>query len=81
MRLIKITNIVEAANSATEYMRDQPIGMIMKKYLCTICGYVYDPSLGDPGAGVTPGTRFDELPEDWYCPVCGVSKEDFEAVE
>ncbi|MFO7749828.1 MAG: rubredoxin [Desulfobacteraceae bacterium] len=49
----------------------------MKKYVCDLCGYVYDPAAGDPDNGVDPGTSFDDLPDDWECPVCGASKEDF----
>ncbi len=49
----------------------------MKKYECNVCGYIYDPELGDPEHGIPPGTPFDELPEDWICPVCDVGKEDF----
>ncbi len=51
------------------------------KYVCTICGYVYDPEKGDPDGGIPPGTPFEEIPDDWTCPVCGASKEDFEVVE
>ncbi|MDF2673201.1 MAG: rubredoxin [Clostridiales bacterium] len=50
----------------------------MDKYVCTACGYVYDPELGDPDSGVAPGTSFENIPEDWVCPLCGVSKSDFE---
>ncbi len=50
----------------------------MDKYVCTICGYVYDPEQGDPDNGIEPGTRFEDLPDDWECPVCGAAKEDFE---
>ena len=50
-------------------------------YVCTVCGYVYDPALGDPDNGILPGTEFEDIPEDWVCPVCGVPKEDFEPVE
>ncbi len=50
----------------------------MDKYECTVCGYVYDPELGDPDGGVVPGTKWDDVPDDWVCPVCGASKEDFE---
>ncbi len=53
----------------------------MQKYRCIICGYVYDPAQGDPDNDVQPGTPFEELPDDWTCPVCGASKEDFEPVE
>lgn len=51
-----------------------------KKYRCTICGYVYDPEEGDPEAGIEPGIPFDELPDDWSCPICGVSKDEFSPV-
>lgn len=50
----------------------------MDKYVCTICGYIYDPEKGDPDEGIEPGTNFDNLPDDWTCPICGAGKEDFE---
>lgn len=53
----------------------------MKQYSCIPCGYIYDPELGDPVSGIAPGTVFEDLPDDWQCPVCGVGKEDFEPVE
>jgi rubredoxin len=53
----------------------------MQKYQCTVCGYVYDPGEGDPDSGIMPGTPFEDIPEDWYCPVCGVTKNDFEPVQ
>ncbi len=46
-----------------------------------VCGFIYDEELGLPDEGVAPGTRWDEIPEDWSCPDCGVSKEDFEMIE
>lgn len=51
------------------------------KYVCNICGWEYDESLGDPDIGIDPGTTFESLPEDFTCPICGASKEDFSAVE
>ena len=54
---------------------------IMKKYECSVCHWVYDPQVGDPDNGIAPGTPFEEIPEDWTCPLCGVSKEDFDPVE
>jgi len=51
------------------------------KYKCTVCGYIYDPELGDPDGGIKPGTPFEEIPDDWVCPVCGVAKSDFERME
>lgn len=53
----------------------------MSKYECTVCEYIYDPKEGDPDNGIEPGTPFEELPDDWVCPVCGAEKEDFEEVE
>ena len=50
----------------------------MDKYVCTICGYIYDPDQGDPAAGIKPGTSFENLPDSWVCPVCGASKGAFE---
>jgi len=53
----------------------------MRKYRCTVCGYIYDPKAGDPDAGIKPGTAFEDLPDDWACPVCGVAKDQFEPAE
>lgn len=50
----------------------------MEKWVCTVCDYVYDPAADDPDNGVEPGTPFEELPDDWVCPVCGVGKDMFE---
>ena len=50
----------------------------MDKYICSVCGYVYDPAKGDPEQGVKPGTKFADLPADWRCPVCGATKDQFE---
>lgn len=52
----------------------------MGKWECTACGYIYDPAVGDPKGGIQPGTRFEDLPEDWVCPQCGVGKEFFQMV-
>ena len=52
----------------------------MAKYECTVCGYIYDPEVGDPDGDIPPGTPFEKLPEDWVCPVCGASKDEFEKV-
>ncbi|MDE5742816.1 MAG: rubredoxin [Bacteroidales bacterium] len=53
----------------------------MKKYVCVVCGYVYDPAAGDPDSGIAPGTPFASLPDDWICPLCGVGKDQFEVQE
>lgn len=50
----------------------------MKTWTCTVCGYTYDPELGDPANGVAPGVPFEKLPDGWVCPVCGASKDQFE---
>lgn len=47
------------------------------KYVCDVCGYVYDPELGDPDQGIAPGTAFEDLPDTWVCPDCGVEKDSF----
>ncbi|MGB4505446.1 MAG: rubredoxin [Syntrophaceticus sp.] len=52
----------------------------MDIYECTICGYEYDPAEGDPENGIAPGTPFEELPDDWVCPVCGAGKDAFEKI-
>ena len=49
----------------------------MDKYVCEPCGYVYDPKEGDPDNGIEPGTAFEDLPEDWVCPLCGLGKDVF----
>ena len=51
----------------------------MKKHICNVCGWEYDPAAGDPDNGIAPGTAFEDLPEDFVCPVCGVGKDEFEA--
>lgn len=53
----------------------------MKKYRCIICGYIYDPQIGDPDSGIVPGTSFEMIPDFWVCPVCGVDKTQFEPIE
>ncbi|MBO5123679.1 MAG: rubredoxin [Spirochaetaceae bacterium] len=49
----------------------------MEKYVCKICGYVYDPAVGDPDGGIAPGTPFKDIPDDWVCPLCGAKKVHF----
>ncbi len=51
------------------------------KYECTVCGYVYDPEIGDPDSGIKPGTPFEEIPDDWVCPICEVTKDEFKRIE
>lgn len=53
----------------------------MKTYICTICGFMYSEELGLPEEGIAPGTKWEEIPEDWQCPECGVGKSDFDMVQ
>lgn len=53
----------------------------MKKYRCKVCGWIYDEAKGDPDNGIAPGTRFEDLPTEFICPLCGAPKEEFEVVE
>jgi len=50
---------------------------VYRRWLCMVCDYVYDEALGDPEHGLVPGTRFEDIPDDWSCPDCGVTKDDF----
>lgn len=50
----------------------------MNKYVCKICGYIYNPELGDPSHGIAPGTAFESLPAEWTCPICGATQDKFE---
>lgn len=49
----------------------------MKKYICDVCGYVYDEAVGDPDGGIAPSTAWEDVPDSWVCPICGVGKDDF----
>ena len=64
------------------FCKNQKIGdekmVDMSRYVCQVCGYIYDPENGDPDSGIAPGTSFEDLPESWVCPVCGASKASFE---
>ena len=53
----------------------------MKQYICTPCNYIYDPEVGDPMRGVEPGTAFEDIPDDWVCPICGLGKDVFEPLD
>jgi len=67
--------------TAPSYIEEKKGTPKMAKYRCTVCGYIYDPELGDPDGGIAPGTPFDQIPDDWVCPVCGAAKTDFEKLE
>ena len=72
----------KSPKNAPTYIKDEKLGKKeekkMEKYVCKLCGYVYDPEKGDPDNGVEPGTKFEDVPDEWVCPVCGARKEDFE---
>ncbi|MFA5561188.1 MAG: rubredoxin [Eubacteriales bacterium] len=53
----------------------------MKQYRCIPCGYIYDPAQGDPDQGIAPGTAFEDLPEDYHCPICYVGRDEFEEIK
>ncbi len=53
----------------------------MKKYVCDVCGYIYDEEAGDPENGIEPGTKWEDVPEDFLCPLCGVGKDQFSEAE
>ena len=68
--------------AAPSYVEEKKVEVIKTpNYKCTVCGYIYDPELGDPDGGIKPGTPFEEIPDDWVCPVCGASKSEFEKIE
>jgi flavin reductase (DIM6/NTAB) family NADH-FMN oxidoreductase RutF/rubredoxin len=68
--------------TAPTYIKERKeVAPKMTKYRCTVCGYIYDPELGDPDGDIKPGTPFEDIPDTWVCPVCGASKDQFEKVE
>ncbi len=68
--------------TAPSYVEQKKVEAIKApKYKCTVCGYVYDPELGDPDGGIKPGTPFEEIPDDWVCPVCGAAKSEFDRID
>ena len=68
--------------TAPSYVEEKnEVSTKMSKYKCSICGWVYDPEIGDQEGGITPGTPFEKLPDDWVCPACGAAKSDFERIE
>ncbi len=73
----------KAPKTAPTYIKEEIKKEVekMAKYRCEVCGYVYDPEKGDPDGGIAPGTKFEDIPNDWVCPVCSASKDEFERVE
>ncbi|MGA1823629.1 MAG: rubredoxin [bacterium] len=68
----------KSAPTYTNELDKKKENQTMKKYVCQVCGYVYDPAIGDPDNGVEPGTAFEDLPDSWVCPICGATKDQFE---
>ena len=65
----------------TSINKEQKEQQKMKKYICIPCGYIYDPEVGDPDSGIAAGTAFEDIPDNWQCPICFVGKDQFEIVE
>lgn len=62
-------------------IEERTVSTKMAKYVCTVCGYIYDPEVGDPDGGIAPGTAFEDIPDDWVCPECMVPKDMFERMD
>ena len=77
----KSMETIENQNNKANQINNNQNSTAMKKYVCSVCGYVYDPEKGDPDSGIAPGTAFEDIPDDWSCPLCGVGKSDFEPAE
>jgi len=67
--------------TAPTFIKEEKKVKKLVRYRCTVCGYIYDPEEGDPDGGIAPGTPFEQIPDDWVCPVCGASKDQFEKIE
>jgi flavin reductase (DIM6/NTAB) family NADH-FMN oxidoreductase RutF/rubredoxin len=68
--------------TAPSYVEEKKEAAVkMAKYKCKVCGYIYDPELGDPDGGIKPGTPFEKIPDNWVCPVCGAGKDEFERIK
>jgi rubredoxin/flavin reductase (DIM6/NTAB) family NADH-FMN oxidoreductase RutF len=77
----KLEKLQQEKDSEPEQEVSDDASKDMRRYQCSICGYIYDPVEGDPHSGIEPGTSFEDIPDDWFCPVCGVSKKDFFPVD
>lgn len=71
--LLGVDNSINTIIKNTKAMKNET-------YECTVCGYIYNPAVGDPENGIAPGTKFEDLPKDWTCPLCGVGKEEFQKI-
>ena len=77
----KIISYLSPPSSNQTVVSQQLKGLVVQKWECIVCGFIYDQALGLPEEGITPGSSWDDIPNDWCCPDCGVGKEDFEMVE
>ena len=72
----------KSSKNAPTYIQDEPkaktTSKVSARYVCSICGYIYDPEKGDPDGGIAPGTAFEDIPDSWTCPICGAEKAKFE---
>jgi rubredoxin len=80
LKVTEIRQIAQEALGSAENSHKLEEETDMDKWECLVCGYVYDPALGDPDSGIEPGTSFEALPDDWVCPDCGAGKDMFEKV-
>ena len=84
--MLPLTKVCSRKNPALVSARVRPeskenVSLIYKKYMCVVCGWIYDEAIGAPEDGIDPGTLWTDVPADWVCPDCGVGREDFEMVE
>jgi rubredoxin len=91
-RLTEDGGIIEARAYLTDEQMLKKVGLVPEdlagaasmtaiRWICTSCGYIYDPAIGDPDGGIPPGTSFEDIPDTWFCPVCGARKREFELLE
>jgi rubredoxin len=78
--MILAQNRSSLRNEKHDLLAERYGGFSAMKHVCVLCGYEYNPKLGDPENGINEGVDFEDLPEDWVCPLCGASKEDFERI-
>ena len=71
-------SVLIADSASARIVLDSPLACPAVKWICGSCGFIYDPDEGDPDGGIPAGTPFEEIPETWFCPVCGARKRDFE---
>ncbi len=74
-------SLIMLSPQSTRVARKRKENPTMKKYVCDVCGYIYDPAVGDPDNGVPAGTAFEKLPDGWICPECGVGMDEFSPAE